>query len=171
MKKKILSILYYTNFLSESPSCVKFSCESCPYKGRLRHQLHLHNDRCHDHSQNPDGITDCESEGDCSIVYPYFKCDTKLPNNLLQTQKKYNLKDVKIPCQDIFKSGLEYLLKSINGQGVSKLCVDSLEEEDFVSMATVYREDVSYCDTRVESYAPVSLEKLAEGDIESLVRN
>lgn len=143
-------------------SKIGFSCESCDYRGSLRHQLHIHNDRFHKNSENREGITDYESDSAFSKL---------LPSNYHHMQEKYKLKDVKIPCQDIFKSGLKHLMKSVYEEGISKLCVDSLTEDEFISMATLYREDVSYCDTGVENYIPVNFHDLKQQEITKIIKN
>ncbi|XP_053375430.1 uncharacterized protein LOC123533675 [Mercenaria mercenaria] len=153
----------------KSPSGIGFNCDSCDFTGRLRHQLHLHNDRYHQNSLNRDGTTDCESDN--SQVYPYYFYNMTLPSNYFQMQQKYKLKDFKILCEDILKSGPEYLIKTVSDEGVSKLCVDSLTEDEFVSMATMYHEDISYCDTRVENCVPVDMGKLELQEIETMIRN
>ena len=153
------------------PSGVGFKCELCDYSGRLRHELHLHNDRFHQNSVNRDGITDYESESSYSPVYPYYFYKMTLPSNYFQMQRKYKLKDVKIACKDILKGGLDHLLEIADCEGISKFCVDSLTEDDFVAVAKKYRKDTKYCDARVDNYVPVDLVHMDLKDVEALVRS
>jgi hypothetical protein len=85
-------------------------------------------------------------------------------------QQKYKLRDVKIACKDILRSGLDYLMERVDREGVSKLCVDSLSEDDFVSIATKYRKNVSYRDSRVDNYVPVDMATLDLKDIETIIK-
>jgi hypothetical protein len=85
-------------------------------------------------------------------------------------QQKYKLRDVKIACKDILRSGLDYLMERVDQEGVSKLRVDSLSEDDFVSIATKYRKNVSYRDTRVDNYVPVDMATLDLKDIGTIIR-
>ena len=82
----------------------------------------------------------------------------------------YDIKPVHVKCYDVMKSGFWYIDKLAKQFAISKICVDSIPEKDFIDFTDKFKHQVQFVDPRNPGSEAKDLNDLHYHEIADLIK-
>ena len=124
----------------------------------------------HHYESKPDSTSiACDLDSGNTPVYSGMNCNSNVNDETDHIQTKCKTKEIQIKCCDIFQSSIEKLYKLLSQNGITRLCIDSLSEKEFMDLAVQYKHSVKFVGKNEDTRTATKLYSYTEYDIRHLI--